>query len=576
MNGMEKRKRQFAVRGLELHSLYAWDYGRIVAAMDFMKRLDLNTLVLHRNDFVDLIVYPGTYFGYESKDNDTIFEIYSQIFRKLYQYTPTRRSGPYQRRAFLKRVLEQAKRRGIEVYIENKELYFPDILLEFYPQLVHDGHVCATDPFWPEFLKIKYQEFFREFPEVAGIITAPATGESRVSITSNRCQCSRCRTAKKEEWFDTILRAMYEPIHEAGKTLVVRDFVFDPQAHQEIAGVMEQLPEDVVISLKNTPHDYYPTFPDNGRIGQVGKHQQWIEYDTMGQYFGWGIAIADLTSDYCRRMEYAFERGAEGVILRTDWESLDGHTSFDTPNRINLYAGAMLANHLTIPKTEIYRSFLTKEGWLEASADQEDVQRATEWFQTLMEGTWEVTSKMLFVQGCVFSDSSLMPVSYEHAFWLAEEKNSLKAWDPAKADILHPDKEHLEAALSEKWEAVVQIGQLSRQAKQPPAGIRPEKAQWLIRQFSIHEMFAQMYEAVVRALLLSRYVMETEEDHGSKYYREKQEERQQAVNALKEWKIRLQEFASGTDELPHTIYTLMDPDRMNCLYHKLKEKENAR
>lgn len=572
---MTDRERCFAMRGLEIHSLYAWDYSRILAAMDFMKRLRLNTLILHRNDFIDLIVYPGRYFGYESKDGDTIFEIYSQIFRKLYQYTPTRRSGPYQRRAFLKRVLEQARRRNIEVYIENKELYFPDILLEFYPQLVHDGHICATDPFWTEFLKVKYQEFFREFPEVAGIITAPATGESRVSIKSNRCQCSRCRTMKKEEWFDQILRAMYEPIHKAGKTLVVRDFVFDPQAHQEIAGVMEKLPPDVVISLKNTPHDYYPTFPDNGRIGQVGNHRQWIEYDTMGQYFGWGIAMADLAGDYRRRMQYAREKGADGVILRTDWESLDGHTAFDTPNRINIYAGAMLASRLTIPGEEIYLRFLTEEGWLEQSASVDETEEAVQWFRELMGGTWKVTSQMLFVQGCVFSDSSLMPVSYKHAFWLAEEKNSLKAWEPSKADALNPDRDHLEAALKEKREAVLSIRELSDKAKQPPAGIRPEKAQWIASRFSIHEMFAQMYEAAVRALMLTRYVLDTKESRQSEYYREKLQEWHQAVAALGEWEVKLRKFAADTDDLPHTIYTLMDPDRMHCLYDKLREKEET-
>ena len=34
------------------------------------------------------------------------------------------------------------------------------------------------------------------------------------------------------------------------------------------------------------------------------------------------------------------------MILRTDWESLDGHTAFDTPNRINLHAGAALLRDL--------------------------------------------------------------------------------------------------------------------------------------------------------------------------------------------------------------------------------------
>ena len=92
---MKEKIKSFSVRALELHSLYAWDYNWILNTMDFMEKMEMNTLILHRNDFIDLIVYPGTYFGYEGKPQDTIFETYSHIFRKLYQYTPTRRSGPY-------------------------------------------------------------------------------------------------------------------------------------------------------------------------------------------------------------------------------------------------------------------------------------------------------------------------------------------------------------------------------------------------------------------------------------------------------------------------------------------------
>lgn len=570
---MSEREMSFKVRALELHSQYAWDYNWILQTMDFMKTMEMNTLILHRNDFIDLIVYPGKYFGYEGEETDTIFETYSQIFRKLYQYTPTRRSGPYQRRAFLKRVLEQARKRGIEVYIENKELYFPDILLEFYPQLVQDGHICATDPFWLEFLRVKYREFFREFPEVAGIITAPATGESRVSIKSNRCQCERCRKMPKEEWFDQVLRAMYEPIHQAGKTLVVRDFVFDPEAHREIAGVMEKLPADVVISLKNTPHDYYPTFPDNGRIGRVGDHRQWIEYDAMGQYFGWGIAMADLTGDYRRRMRHAVRNGADGIILRTDWESLDGHTAFRTPNRINLYAGSMLAKDLSVPDRDIYLRFLREEGWLLDNLTLEEEEQAADWFGGLMSRTWAATSRMLYVQGCVFSDSSLMPVSYEHAFWLAEEKNSLKAWDPSKADALAPERTHLEAALTEKQEALEILDDLCRRAGNPVVGIRTEHSAWLKERFQLHQEFAEMYASAVNALMLTRYVLETKEDHSSEYFREADLKRRRAVEDLTVWETRLRKMAAETDYMPHTVYTLMDADRMRCLYRTLKKKE---
>ena len=568
---MSMEKKQFVTRALELHSLYAWDYNWIIQTMDFMKSLDMNTLILHRNDFIDLIIYPGKYFGYEEKDGDTIFETYSQIFRKLYQYTPTRRSGPYQRRAFLKRVLKEAERRGIQVFIENKELYFPDIILEFYPQLVKEGHICASDPFWLEFLKVKYRDFFREFPQVAGIITAIATGESRVSIKSNRCQCERCQSMKKEEWFDNVLRAMYDPIHEAGKTLVVRDFVFDPQAHKEIAQVMEQLPQDVVIALKNTPHDYYPTFPDNARLGQVGNHRQWVEYDAMGQYFGWGIAMADLTEDYRRRMNLAYEQGADGIVIRTDWESLDGHSAFLTPNRVNLYSGAMLSSDLGIDNKSIYLCYLEREGWFEEVVSQEKKEMAASWFESIVGKTWEATSRMLFVQGCVFSDSSLMPVSYEHGFWLAEEKNSLKAWDASKKDTLAPDRRHLETALEEKKESVRWIDHLLELVLKPQEGIREEKIKWLEERIRIQKTYTGMYEVAVSALLLTRYVVETKENRESAYYKEKQVQWRETVDALKLWEDRLRTMFEQTDYMPHTIYTLMDSDRMRCLYNDLRE-----
>lgn len=572
---MEQKNMAWKVRALELHSLYAWDYRWIIKTMDFMVQQNYNTLILHRNDFVDLIIYPGKYFGYDTKNGDTIFETYAQIFRKLYRYTPTRRSGPYQRRAFFKRVLEQARRRGLDVYIENKELYFPDILLEFYPELVHDGHICASDPFWLEFLKVKYRDFFQEFPEVAGIITAPATGESRVSIQSNRCQCERCRAMKKEDWFDQVLRAMYGPVHDAGKTLVVRDFVFDPQTHGEIAKVMERLPEDVVISLKNTPHDYFPTFPDNERIGHVGDHRQWIEYDAMGQYFGWGIAPADLMEDYRRRMCLARERGAEGMVIRTDWESLDGHSAFDTLNRLNLYSAGMLALDPETPPREIYQNFLQKEKWLRTDADKTEMEEAVSWFGGLMKETWDTVSHILFVQGCVFSDSSLMPVSMEHAFWLAEEKNSLKDWDRSKAGILEPEREKLEEVLEEKRAAVDKISRLWDKTAVAPMGITPERAAYLRECFWVYKQFAELYEAAVRALFLTRYVLETDEERSGGYYQKKKAEQEQAVADLAVWETRLRKENAESDRIPHTIYTLMDPDRIRCLYRKLREQQEG-
>lgn len=559
-------RKSFSVRALELHSLYAWDYEWIMKCFCFMTQEGYNTLILHRNDIIDLIIYPGKFFGCRKDHYETIFERYSEIFRTLYRYTPTRRSGPYQRRSFLKRVLFEAHKRNIRVFLENKELYFPDIMLEFHPETLHDGKICATDPFWIEFTKVKYRELFEEFPELDGVITSPATGESRVSIKSNRCKCDRCRNTSRQEWYRNILMAMYESVSAAGKEMVVRDFVFDSSSQNEIATVMESLPSDVIISLKNTPHDYYPTFPDNARIGNVGNHRQWIEYDAMGQYFGWGIGIADLRCDYRRRFRYALDRGAEGMIVRTDWESLDGHTCFRTMNKLNLYSAAALSGDTNIPDQEIVKHFLIKEGYISEISNSDET---IEWFSALMSETWPIISRTCFAGDCVFSDSSLMPVSYEHAFWLAEEKNSLKDWDPAKAKALYPSMDRVKAIIAEKEEALELAREALQTAKEPHS---INKQNSIIDSFAINLMYVDLFAVVTDALILTRYVLETDEPKNSEFYSWARTECDRKIRTLQEKETELRKFFVTTSFHPHTVYTLLDPDRVRCLYLDLKRK----
>lgn len=559
----------FGVRALELHSLYAWDFTWVYKTLDFIQENGMNTLILHRNDFIDLIIYPGRYFGCEDRRYDSIFERYSEIFRKLYRYTPTRRSGPYQRRAFLKRVLEMAKRKGIDVYIQNKELYFPDIILEFYPELVINGKICANNPFWWEFTRVKYKEFFEEFPEIAGIITSPATGESRVSIKSNRCQCELCRNTKKEDWFRNLLISMYEPIYAAGKKLIVRDFAFDSQAQQDIIKVMQELPEDVIISLKNTPHDYYPTFPENARIGQMANHEQWIEFDSMGQYFGWGIGMADLLEDYRTRLKSALNKNVKGVILRTDWESLDGHSSFSTHNLINQYSIAMLSQDPDTPSVDIYRRFMENENWFADNSTEDEKQDALRYFMDISSRTWSITSKTPFINSCVFSDSSLMPISLQHAFWLAEEKNSLRDWDKSKWEVLYPTRENVEFAIKEKEAALDEIHTLQELCKADCQSIRPEKLKLLRDRVYVNEKYVKLYAAVSKALVLARYIIETNEPKNEPFFKDACHSLKGVLYQLNELEQEFRKFHRETDFLPHTIYTLLDPDRIKMLHKDL-------
>ena len=98
----------FKIRALEIHSLYAWDFSHVMKTMDIMDRLSFNTLIIHRNDIVEMLEYPGFIFGYEKKvADDSLFDVYGQCFRKIFRNTPTRRSNIFNKRAYMKRVLAE-------------------------------------------------------------------------------------------------------------------------------------------------------------------------------------------------------------------------------------------------------------------------------------------------------------------------------------------------------------------------------------------------------------------------------------------------------------------------------------
>jgi len=562
----------FGVRALEIHSEYAWDFRWVEKALAFVAARGLNALILHRNDIVDNVVYPGRYFGADRRPYRNIFERYQDSYRTLYRYTPTRRSRPLQRRDYLKRVVEAARRLGIDVYLQNKELWFPEILLELHPELWQNGTVCATDPFWWEFVRTKYTELFEDLPGLAGIITSPATGESRVSVSANRCTCDRCRATPPRDWYLRLLGAMYEPIARAGKRLVVRDFVFDAEAQAEIASAMAALPPDVVVSLKNTPHDYYPTFPHNPRIGRVGAHAQWVEFDMMGQYFGWGIGIAVMTEDLRARMRYARSRDVDGIVLRTDWEGLEAHTAFDTPNLLSLYAAAALAKDVDTPAVEIAATWLDCEGYLRPELDARGRRAAAARVAAVLGRTWDVVRRSLYANDCVFSDSSTFPVSLDHAWWLAEEKNSLRNWDPSKAGALRvDDADNVRRLLEEKDEAVRLVGTLGDEVRALGDVLTEAAHRDLTVRFDVFRRYTVGFRTIAHACVLTKYVLEAAARDRSPLSGDARGLLDARLGELRTLADEFDRFAAES-ALPHTVYLLLSPERLRALADDLQAR----
>ena len=167
---------------------------------------------------------------------------------------------------------------------------------------------------------------------------------------------------------------------------------------------------------------------------------------------------------------------------------------------------------------------------------------------------------------------SLMPISYDHAFWLSEEKNSLKDWDKTKQDVLSPRKVKLEYAIEEKNKALSLALELEREAKKGCCYLEENKVNDLIVRLRIQTEYVTLFKMATEAILLTRYILETEEEHNGKFWDSVIDTFKKRMVDLKKEEKHLSEFWQRTNYHPHTIYTLLDPERVECLWNKLYEK----
>ena len=137
------------------------------------------------------------------------------------------------------------------------------------------------------------------------------------------------KTYDVNRWYRELITAMFKPLDRAGMRLIVRDFSYTADHQYAMVDAAKDVSEKIVMALKKTPHDYYPTFPDNPTVGNCGNLTQWIEFDTWGQYFGLGILPCSVAEDMKGRMKRYLEKGASGIMLRTDWERLYQGSTFN-------------------------------------------------------------------------------------------------------------------------------------------------------------------------------------------------------------------------------------------------------
>jgi hypothetical protein len=186
---------RFDLRALELHGSHIWRRDAILRALEVCRANRLNTLVLHETDLVQMVTYPRAYL-----------DPYG-----LWSSAPTRRgeNAIENNRAYLDHVLRLAAQAGVAVFAETKEIGFPDEILELRPDLLKDGRICPSEPFWVEFIERKTDEFLTDFPGFAGMISSAGSTEGKASRAQGKCGCALCAQTSLEDWYHGIITALH-------------------------------------------------------------------------------------------------------------------------------------------------------------------------------------------------------------------------------------------------------------------------------------------------------------------------------------------------------------------------------
>lgn len=483
----------FGVRALELCGPSLWQWRTVDRSLELMERLGLNTLILGQDDLPYQVVWPRAYF--------------SEDF--MYAQDPVHMTVCHTASDYLRQVVRRAGRSGVQVFLEAKEISCPPRLVELHPELMETkGVLCPTHPLWWDFERARYREMVEQVPGLGGVVVSAGTIESQVALVRRNCTCERCRYTSPADWHQKLVRSLYEGVRGEGRRVVVRDFSSSRAEQDAIIEGASRVSPEIILSLKNTPQDFCPVFPDNPRLGIAAERTVWVEYDAMGQFSGQGVFPVGLVPDLSRRLEKARRAGARGVTFRADLEAVSDATIFNSLNLFNLCAGAAIAGGGGISAAAGGASALGVPDPLLTESENGEPEPlgsdAADRFRRFMDASWEVMAKAAYVRGLAFTDGGgQWPDSVDAAFDDLIRLHGREEWEPGVLGRIELTEENIQAVLAEKAEAergAAALGEILRPGDPDmPAGLR-RSLQDLLELYAVYVGgFGRAAAAVFRA-----------------------------------------------------------------------------
>lgn len=241
-----------------------------------------------------------------------------------------------------------------EVLLWDHSLYS----LDYYPSCFKtgpNGTINLDNPEFWEWFKEDYRRMLNLVPEADGLvltfIETGAYAEKQYSVNMKT----------PEEKLAAVVNAVSDVvISERGKKLYIRTFAYSEEEYKSTVGCIEHIKNDeVALMMKEVPHDFFLTHPDNSYISKVNRPTI-VEFDSGNEYSGQGV-VANTWPEYTMKRwgSYINCANVAGYVARTDRY---GDTSIlGTANEIQLYALKRMTEEQFVSTIQVYNEFITSK-----------------------------------------------------------------------------------------------------------------------------------------------------------------------------------------------------------------------
>ncbi|MEM6897607.1 MAG: hypothetical protein AAF576_09500 [Pseudomonadota bacterium] len=449
---------------LEVHDTALWDRAKVLPMLDVMKAWGYNALVLHQNDLLDACTQLGLTANYGVSD--------------------LRLKKARNAAAWLSELCARLDKFGARLFLEIKEPSYHDYALELFDHLTDaNGLVSPAAPGWPAFCQAKVDDLLARVLGLGGLIVGLSSPESRVSLPDH---LAGSHSVDSSAWFDAMVEAFRAPLAARGKALYIRDFSYTADLQSEVLAAVARAPGHVGASVKITAHDYFPEYPENPVARQV-PGDFILEFEAFGEHTGWGVLPNCRVAEFQRRMVGYREMGAQGMLVRTSWEAINGVNALDSLSAVNVFALPRLIEGDRDPRALVL-------AWLEEAHGCTSAAAAD-----LMLASWDIPATAYW-DGAVFPRHSCLPSSWKEG-WISMETNGMGRHD-LEVEIDPSDPRLTDTARAALFAAKDASVETAERLARDAARLRPSLPASLAREFKAFDwlpLFARQFALATRA-----------------------------------------------------------------------------